>query len=154
MKIGATLGNSAPSKSSNGNQALKLFLTTQKSSDAKEPHLRGVSLLWTEVGAVRELGRRELGDKRQTVGAPSPVGGTMSPTLLPEILDLIVDHLHNEPVALNACCFVSEPWVPRSRSHIFTHVELDSVRFSNSPAHYTAQSFLRDPEVVSTNVSA
>jgi len=45
----------------------------------------------------------------------------MSPP--PEILDLIVDHLHNEPATLKACCVVSKSWVPRTRKHLFAHVK-------------------------------
>ncbi|KAF9780909.1 hypothetical protein BJ322DRAFT_288496 [Thelephora terrestris] len=72
----------------------------------------------------------------------------MLPFLPPEILDLIVDHLHNEPTALKACCVVSKSWIPRSRRHIFARVRLDAVKAteswakafpdpSDSPAHYT-----------------
>ena len=73
---------------------------------------------------------------------------TMSHALPPEILDLIVDHLHDEPATLRACCLVSESWVPRSRIHLFAHVNF-TPEFPieswikafpdplNSPAHYT-----------------
>ena len=72
----------------------------------------------------------------------------MSHPLPPEIHDLIVDFLHDERVALNACCLVSKSWVPRARSHLFTHIELGAhlsrvsqwtTTFpdpSNSPGHY------------------
>ena len=69
-----------------------------------------------------------------------------SPDLPPEILDLIVDHLHDKPDALKACCIVSKSWIPRARTHLFAYVELDSRsiqrwkrRFPDpptSPAHY------------------
>lgn len=87
---------------------------------------------------------------------------TMS--LPPEILDLIVDHLHNEPIALKACCVVSKSWVPRSRRFIFARVEFDSVRSSiglwtkafpdppNSPAHFTRSLRIHSLGVVSANV--
>ena len=73
---------------------------------------------------------------------------TMS-TLPPEILDSILDHLHDEPATLKTCCVVSKSWVPRTRRHLFTHVrfgipdppiELWKKAFpdpSNSPAHHT-----------------
>ena len=73
----------------------------------------------------------------------------MSCPLPPEILDLIVDHLHNEPSVLRTCCIVSKSWVPRTRRHLFACVEFRPGRFSieswikafpdpsNSPAHFT-----------------
>jgi len=72
----------------------------------------------------------------------------MLPTLPPEILDLIVDFLHDEPGALKACCLVSKSWVRRIREHIFANVELSWESYirlwrktfpdpSNSPARYT-----------------
>jgi len=74
----------------------------------------------------------------------------MSCVLPPEILDLIVDHLHDEPTTLRTCCFVSRSWVPRTRRHLFADIEFGAIvqppielwkkAFpdpSNSPAHYT-----------------
>ena len=45
------------------------------------------------------------------------------PFLLPEIFDLIVDHLHSGRNALKACCLVSKSWVPRARKHLFASVQ-------------------------------
>jgi hypothetical protein len=73
---------------------------------------------------------------------------TMSSSLPPEILDLIVDHLHDEPTALKACCVVSKSWIQRTRTHLFASVEFCSPAPpielwkksfpdpSSSPAHY------------------
>ena len=72
----------------------------------------------------------------------------MSHPLPPEIHDLIVDFLHDKRADLKACCLVSKSWVPRTRRHLFAHVEfagsphvdLWMTTFpdpSNSPAHYT-----------------
>jgi len=47
-----------------------------------------------------------------------------NPHLPPEILDYIVDFLHDDPNALKGCCLVSESWVPRTRKHLFAEVEL------------------------------
>ena len=67
----------------------------------------------------------------------------------PEILDLIVDNLHDEPTTLEACCLACESWIPRTRYHLFAGVEFNSqapsvqswIRAfpdpSNSPTHYT-----------------
>jgi len=73
----------------------------------------------------------------------------MSRSLPPEILDLTIDHLHDEPTALKACCLVSKSWVPRTRKHLFALVEFRTLQspverwkknfpdHSNSPAHHT-----------------
>jgi hypothetical protein len=79
----------------------------------------------------------------------------MSPSLPPEILDLIVDHLHEESAALKACCIVSKSWIHRTRTHLFasiefhapeSHIELWKKTFpdpSNSPAHHTRHLLIR-----------
>ena len=89
----------------------------------------------------------------------------MSLFLPPEILDHIVDHLHNEPITLRACCLVSKPWISRTRIHLFNRVEFRSSRPtliswmkafpdpSNSPAHYTRGLDLSRPEVVAVAIS-
>jgi hypothetical protein len=46
----------------------------------------------------------------------------MSPSLPPEMLDLIVDQLYGERAALNVCCTVSKSWVPRARRLLFFHI--------------------------------
>ena len=68
--------------------------------------------------------------------------------LPPELLDLIVDYLRNEPTALKVCCLISKSWVHCTRRHIFADVKFDrrgtdikswTRAFpdpSNSPAHY------------------
>ena len=76
----------------------------------------------------------------------------MSPSLPTDILDLIADHLHDEPTKLRACCLVSKSWVPRTRRHLFAFLEFDASPRSestlelwmkafpdpsNSPARYT-----------------
>jgi len=48
---------------------------------------------------------------------------TMSCTFLPEILDLIVDHLRHQPAALKECCLASKSWVHRTRRHLFAYIE-------------------------------
>ena len=73
----------------------------------------------------------------------------MSSSLPPEIYDLIVDDLHDEPTTLKKCSVVSKSWVSRARKHLFVHVEFHASKFhvelwkktfpdpSNSPAHHT-----------------
>ena len=47
----------------------------------------------------------------------------MSSFLPQEMLDLIIDHLHNDLPALKSCCTTSKSWFPRSRKHLFARVE-------------------------------
>ncbi|KAF9778142.1 hypothetical protein BJ322DRAFT_1214811 [Thelephora terrestris] len=50
---------------------------------------------------------------------------TMSDRRLPlEILDYIVDLLHDEPQALKNCCLVAKSWVPRTRKHLYNKIEI------------------------------
>jgi hypothetical protein len=73
----------------------------------------------------------------------------MSPSFPPEILDIVVNQLRDEPTALKACCVVSKSWIHRTRKHLFASVELRAPNShieqwkkkfpdpSNSPAHHT-----------------
>jgi len=71
-----------------------------------------------------------------------------TPHLPPELLDRIVDFLHDSRAALRSCCLVSKSWIPRTRTHLFADVKLNTegkleswkAMFpdpSTSPAHYT-----------------
>ena len=73
----------------------------------------------------------------------------MLPLLQPEIFDLTIDHLYDEPITLKPCCLVSKSWVPRARRNLFARVEISSYQRhiqlwmksfpdpSNSPGHHT-----------------
>ena len=50
----------------------------------------------------------------------------LNPYLPPELLDYIVDSLHDDPNALKKCCLVSKSWVPRTRKHLFAEVEFST----------------------------
>ena len=88
------------------------------------------------------------------------VGSTMCCSLPPEILDLIVDHLHDDPTTLKLCCVIDKSWIPRTRKHLFAHIEFHAQKLhvelwkktfpdpSNSPAHYTRSLSVRDIPVI------
>ena len=70
-----------------------------------------------------------------------------NPFLLQEILDHIIDVLHDEPETLKRCCLVSKSWVPRTRKHVFAHIKFRSASdfkswkktfpdIANSPAYH------------------
>lgn len=47
----------------------------------------------------------------------------MGCSLPPEILDLIIDNLHDEPTTLKTCSVVSKSWIQRARKHLFVDIE-------------------------------
>ena len=52
----------------------------------------------------------------------------MSDPYLPaEILDHVVDHLHDTPDALRNCCLVCKSWIPRARMHLFADIRFHTV---------------------------
>jgi len=48
-----------------------------------------------------------------------------NPGLPPEILDYIVDFLHDNQNALKRCCLVSKSWIPRTRKHLFADIRFE-----------------------------
>jgi len=78
-----------------------------------------------------------------------------------EILDRIVDLLHDNHVSLRNCCLVSKSWIARTRTHLFAEVVFQTAKGleswkkkfldpSTSPAHYTKALFIGGPTVVTT----
>jgi hypothetical protein len=54
---------------------------------------------------------------------------TMSNPHLPaEMLDHVIDQLHDTRDALRSCCLVSKSWVPRSRTHLFADIEFPTTK--------------------------
>ena len=82
-------------------------------------------------------------------GMPAHTETAMSsPRLAAELLDHVVDYLHNSEDALRKCCLVSKSWVPRARKYLFADIWFGTeedlewwlVMFpdpSTSPARYT-----------------
>lgn len=108
----------------------------------------------TQSGNVNLRRRRRkpedpVGTKREGFTAWMEATTTSPPHHLPpEILDHILDLLHDNPRALRRCCLVSKSWVPRARKHLFSDIEFDSIKDLNrwqqafpdpvnSPAHFT-----------------
>jgi len=84
-----------------------------------------------------------------------------NPHLPLEILDYIVDTLHDEPKTLQNFCLVAKSWVPRTRKHLFARVnfthpkDLESWKQtfpdpSNTPAYHTLTLCFGCAEVVTT----
>ena len=99
--------------------------------------------------------RYQDGHCRRQNGFYAPT--TMSnPDLAQELVDAIVDLLHDATDALKNCCLVSKSWIPRARKHLFANVlfrdakDLQSWKTtfpnpSTSPAHYAQSLSIRFP---------
>ena len=58
-----------------------------------------------------------------------------SPSHLPqELVDHIIDHLHDDPLALRNCARVCRGWLPTSRLHFFAKISLKATSAHNGPA--------------------
>jgi hypothetical protein len=59
---------------------------------------------------------------------------TSSSHLPQELVDHIIDHLHDDPVALSNCARVCRGWLPTSRHHFFSKISLKATSAHNGPA--------------------
>ena len=82
-----------------------------------------------------------------------------NPHLPQELLDHVVDLLHDARDALKSCCLVSKSWIPRTRKHLFAHVWFSSPETlqswkntfpdpSTSPARYAETLSIYCPHAV------
>jgi hypothetical protein len=51
--------------------------------------------------------------------------------LSPELIDIIIDNLHNDKRSLSACCLTSKQWVPSCRFHLFSKITVTPHRISS-----------------------
>ena len=51
-----------------------------------------------------------------------------------ELVDHIIDHLHDDPLALRNCARVCRGWLPTSRLHFFAKISLKATSAHNGPA--------------------
>ena len=88
-----------------------------------------------------------------------PLTRTPIPYLPAELLDHIVDHLHDSQDALRNCCLVSISWIPRTRRHLFADIKLTGKKNLNSwkhlfpdpstsPARYAQTLYIKSIEVI------
>ena len=49
----------------------------------------------------------------------------MTWTLPPELSDIVLDHLHDDPVTLSRCALVQKSWLPAARYHLWSHLRLN-----------------------------
>ena len=51
--------------------------------------------------------------------------------LLLELIDIIIDKLHNDKHTLSACCLTSKQWVPSCQFHLFSKITVTPHRISS-----------------------
>ena len=94
-----------------------------------------------------------MGRRRQTSQTATAM---LTPHLPAELLDHIVDLLHDENDPLKSCCLVSNSWIPRARKHLFARVSFHTVAHLQSwretfrdplasPAYYTKSLLINCP---------
>ncbi|KAF7314716.1 hypothetical protein MKEN_00945600 [Mycena kentingensis (nom. inval.)] len=59
--------------------------------------------------------------------------------IIPELLDMILDFLHDSPADLRRCCLVNSDWFPAARFHLFAYLGIESVDAANRLAHMHRQ---------------
>ena len=86
----------------------------------------------------------------------------MSCSIPQEILDLIIDHLYDEPTTLKTCCVVSKTWIQRTRKHLFVNMRFPpSGRHvgrwrrtfpdpTNSPARHARTLYICQPRLITS----
>ena len=110
------------------------------------------------IGWRTEMGRDQKPAPKQTL-RPLAEATMSNPHLPAEMLDHIVDHLHDAEDALRNCCLVSKLWIPRTRKHLFATIRFITAKRlqswketfpdpSISPAHYVKTLSIRCPPVL------
>jgi len=61
----------------------------------------------------------------------TPFAQLVRSSVPPELVDSIIDYLHDDSVALKNCSLVCHSWIPSSRYHLFRQVSLDFIRFTD-----------------------
>ena len=64
----------------------------------------------------------------------SPETTTSTSHIPQELVDHIIDHLHDDPLALSNCARVCRGWLPTSRHHFFSKISLKATSAHNGPA--------------------
>jgi hypothetical protein len=110
------------------------------------------SVAWTSIGGKRNSAL----ERTQRRFAETTM---LDPRLPPEMLDYVIDHLHDTRDALRNCCLVSKSWIPRTRKHLFADIKFPTVESlqswketfpdpSTSPARYANTLAIDYPQVV------
>ncbi|TFK68074.1 hypothetical protein BDN72DRAFT_63824 [Pluteus cervinus] len=57
---------------------------------------------------------------------PPASSSSSSPRLYPELVDIVIDHCHDDRGTLQALSFVCKDWLPSTRFHLFSQIKLTS----------------------------
>ena len=91
-------------------------------------------LLYKLIGCVRAVVENDGREPKWFAGVKTDAlivlsSATMSsPYLLAELLDYVVEFLCDSSDALNSCCLVSKPWIPRTRKYIFADIKFSTTK--------------------------
>ena len=103
-----------------------------------------------------------LTNRKRQIGGYFDIRAATTMSNLPcELLDHIVDLLHDSKTPLKNSCLVSKSWVARTRRHLFAEVHFRTAQSleswkktfpdpSTSPARYAKALFIHLPQVVTT----
>ena len=92
-----------------------------------DPELVAASVMLEEGGGSCAAGKERRQNAVLFFPPHSPKRGTMSrPHLPPEILEYILDTLHDDPKTLRDCCVVAKSWIPRTKNRLFAKVRFSS----------------------------
>lgn len=58
-------------------------------------------------------------------------------TMPQELLDCVIDHLHDDSASLRACALSHRAWLPQSWRHLHHHVSIDASRPSHKSPRYS-----------------
>ena len=128
----------------------------------------GCVLPGTHEGCFDAVSGASLTTRVGPSGPPAPRSPTLatprcgaSPSLPEELLDHIVDHLHNSEDALKSRCIIPKSWTLRARRHLFARVRFHTPeslkswkeRFSDSstsPTYFTEYMRVDCPQAVAS----
>ena len=103
--------------------------------------------------------RADLDIDKEALASGLMATTTSNPELPNELLDHIVDLLHDIPGALKTCCLVSKSWIPRARRHLFSRIAFRTAHGlrswktafpdpSTSPACYARFLLIKYPQAI------
>ncbi|KAF8471540.1 hypothetical protein JB92DRAFT_1918918 [Gautieria morchelliformis] len=70
-----------------------------------------------------------------------------------ELIDQVIDHLHNDPPSLRACCITCRAWAPSARFHIFHDIVLSDAERADALAEHLETSPHISPLVRSLTIN-
>jgi len=76
---------------------------------------------------------------------------TSTPIIPPELVDIILDHAHNDLFLLTACSLVCKAWFPSARHYIFYSASLDAQNASIFLCSITQRAIFHYPPLYQPN---